>query len=162
MANSVLLFSAKYIFRTLHMGSFGLIFGNLIYDYLFGKRVDTISADFKKPFTSLSIIAGIVLMLSGLVNMIILVIENKYNKNSAYEFWKKSLIAKFFLTLSLTPLLDLVIADKSICFNVRVAIVVALFSISPFLRYFRENFLKSQKKEEKIEEYELIKKNNKD
>jgi hypothetical protein len=154
------LFALKYLFRTLHMGSFGLIFGNLLYDFLFGQRLYNVGSDLLTPFLFLNIIAGITLMLSGLVNMIILTVENKYNKTIQYEFWKKLLIFKFLVSLSVTPLLEKIISDKEICFKIRTAVFVGLFVISPFLRYFREAFLIPTKA--KKDEYEMVAKTNKD
>ena len=93
--------------------------------------------------------------------MIILVIENKYAKNLAYTAWKNILIAKFFLSLVLTPMLEkflplkyfteknvssLLIEEKAaIFFNVRVAVTLGLFLISPFTRYLREYGMKPGK-----------------
>jgi hypothetical protein len=154
------LFALKYLFRTLHIGSFGLIFGNIIYDYLWGRRLENIPTDLKKPFSVLHIISSIILIISGLVNMIILVVENKYAKTSQYDFWKKLLIFKFLATLSITPLLDLAVSDKDTCFKIRTGVVFGLFIISPFIRYFREGFL--VKSTNKAEEYELVSKSNKD
>jgi hypothetical protein len=143
-------FLIKYIFRTLHMGSFGIIFGNFIYDYLFGKRIAGVSDDLKKPLNGVHVASCIVLIISGIVNMVLLYIENRFVKNGAYEFWKKAIITKLAFTLSLTPILDVVIPDKETAFKIRVGGVLGLFLVSPFLRYYREYYLSPQKANEEL------------
>jgi hypothetical protein len=138
----------KYLFRVLHIGSFGLIFGNMLMDHLFGKRVLETN---QKEYTILHVSTCIVLMVSGLVNMILLIKENKYVKNMSYELWKKLVIAKFFLSFALTPILEKVVpstmlvgqsastADVSKAyFKIRLYLVLGMFFLSPFLRFFRE------------------------
>jgi hypothetical protein len=157
----------KYIFRVFHIGSFALIFGNLFVDYLFEQRSKTISATDRSNYVLLHISSSVLLMISGLVNMIILIYENKYAKNTSYTIWKYLLIFKFFMSLVLTPLLEkilplnyfteknvntLTIEDKSrIYFKVRVGVTLALFLISPLLRFLREYGMKPTKKFVKIE-----------
>jgi hypothetical protein len=142
---SVIFYLAKYTFRLLHVTTFGLIFGNLFYDYLYGKRIDTLG-DNRKEYVTMHIISSVVLMVSGLINMIILVKENNYVKNTYYQVWKKLLIWKFMLTFAITPLLERFIKDQALCFKIRVYVVCGLLLISPFLRYFREYCLNPQKK----------------
>lgn len=146
---SVIFYIAKYLFRLLHVTTFGLIFGNLFYDYMFGKRIDTLK-DTKSQYVSMHVISSIVLMASGLINMIILIKENKYIKNTSYQVWKKLLIWKFMLSLVITPLLDRFIKDPVLAFKIRVFTVCGLLVLSPFLRYFREYCLTAQKSETNI------------
>jgi len=79
--------------------------------------------------------------------MIILVVENKCTKNADYKIWKNLLIFKFFASLSLTPLLKKIFPfmAKEQLLQARVFIVIPLFLTSPFLRYFREGRLHSNK-----------------
>ena len=137
----IIMFIIKYVFRSLHLLSFALIFGNVCYDFYFGKRFAKVEGDAK-----LAIIASsVILIISGLVNMILLIVEQKYEKTSSYNLWKRLIILKFFLTFSLTPLLEkifkLVGANEESCPNVRLGIMVILFLMSPFLRYYREQNL---------------------
>ena len=92
MSNHIFLF-AKYLFRTLHVTSFGILFGSVVMDYLFGPRNFTQN---ENKYKVLYAITGVTLMVSGLINMIILIKENKYVKNFSYSLWKNLLIAKFF------------------------------------------------------------------
>ena len=143
-------FFTKYLFRALHMASFGVIFGHMILDQLFGKRI---LAD-RKGFTIFFVSSCVVLMASGLINMLILIKENKFVRNQNYEIWKKLLIFKFFLSFSLTPLLEKLIPIKvdesdssnstNIFFKIRLGLVLLMFLMSPFLRFFREYYLKKQ------------------
>jgi hypothetical protein len=149
-----LLFFTKYIFRTLHVGSVAIFTGNYFFDYFFGKRLieDTLTKSYLKTST----ILGVILVVSGLVSMIIQIIENKFIKNFAYEFWKKILIAKFFIAcVALTPLINKIIsptlipdevARKSQIFNLQCYVIFGLFLISPFLRFFREYYMLSSNK----------------
>lgn len=135
---SLLSFSVKYLFRTLHMGTYALIFGNMAFDYMFGKR----TLQDKRQYTFIHIISCVVLMLSGLINMIILVKDNQYVKNLSYQTWKYVLMLKFFLTLSLTPLLEkLYTGTSEELFKIRFSLTVLLLLLSPLLRYFRESNL---------------------
>ena len=83
---SSLLFLTKYIFRTLHMASFAILFGNYALDYLFGQRhIEKIN---KRGFSILFHSSSAILLISGLINMIILVKENKYVKKISISlFW---------------------------------------------------------------------------
>jgi hypothetical protein len=148
---SIGVLTMKYIFRSIHMASFALIFGNMTMDYYFGNRV--IQKINKKEYLIFHICSSIMLIISGLINMIILVKENKYIKNLSYKIWKNLLIGKFILSIFLTPVLDAIMTkilvgmnagDKTMTlFRTRFALVVVLFVLSPFIRYFREYFLVS-------------------
>lgn len=138
----------------MHIASFAIIFGNLAMDFIFGQRSKSITGEDKSKYAMLHISTSLMLVISGLINMIILVFENKYKKNIAYAIWKYLLITKFFMSFVLTPLLEkilplsyftdmnvgsLTMEDKSgIYFKVRVGVTLALFLISPLTRYIRE------------------------
>jgi hypothetical protein len=157
----------KYIFRTIHMASYAMIFGNIALDFFFGQRSKSLESSEKSKFLLLHIAFSILLVLSGLINMIILIKENKYSKNMAHAIWKYLLITKFFLSLVLTPLLEkflplnyfsskninaLTFEEKSqIFFKIRLGVTLGLFLISPFLRFLREYGMKPTKKLIKIE-----------
>ncbi len=143
---SVIFYGTKYLFRLLHVTTFGLIFGNLFYDYMFGKRIEGLG-DNRSQYVMWHVISSVLLMVSGLINMIILIKENKYIKNNYYNIWKKILIWKFFLTFAITPILDRFVKDTLLAFKIRVFIVCGLLAISPFLRFFREYCLTPQKGE---------------
>jgi hypothetical protein len=148
---SISKFVTKYIFRTLHMATYGFIFGNLVFDFLFGRR--NIKITDKNYYKFFHIFSCVVLMVAGVINMIILIKENNYVRNFYYEIWKKSLIFKVFLTLGLTPILEKLTpsyliprSDNALYFlKIRLVIATVLFFLSPFLRYWRESFLTSQK-----------------
>lgn len=135
----------KYIFRSLHISAFGLLFGNMCIDHYYGSRI--IEFKNEKSYKITMMLSGIVLIASGLINMIILIAENKYTKNKDYQIWKNLLIFKFFASLSLTPLMEKVFPfmTKDQLLQARVFILIPLFFLSPFLRYFREGRLISNK-----------------
>jgi hypothetical protein len=144
-------FVTKYIFRTLHIATYGLIFGNLVFDYFFGSR--SIRKTDKNYYKFFHILSSVILMVAGVINMIILIKENNYVKNIYYEVWKKILILKVLLTLGLTPILEKIIPTSLVPKNdtayfflkIRLVITTVLFLVSPFLRYWRESFLNSEK-----------------
>ena len=134
----------KYIFRSLHISTFGLLFGNMLTDYFFNQKM--ISPMDEKSYKLLMMFSGIILMGSGLINMILLIVENKYLKNPAYKIWKNLLIIKFFIALTLTPLIEkLPFIEKENISKIRVYVVLGSFLLSPFLRFFRETNLISNK-----------------
>ena len=148
--NTYAMFGVKYFFRFLHMISFAILFGNITYD-LFIKRRVTSNDKIKGKTESLNNLFYVVAIVSGLVNMILLIIEKKFHKDFNYGVWKKSLIMKFLLTLLITPLLDSLIsmgvqgADKvdSITIPIKFTIMLLFTLGSPFLRYYRENYMTS-------------------
>lgn len=139
----------KYIFRTIHMGTYAFIFGNLFFDHFWGTR--SILRNQKNQYKYFHIISSIMLILSGLVNMFILIKENSYVKDVKYKIWSLTLYLKFFLTMTITPLLEkfypafLLPENKndhpSYYLKLRLIIACIAFLLSPFLRYLRENFL---------------------
>lgn len=137
-------FITKYIFRALHLASFAFILGNLIVDYFFGKRTLE-TEDIKHNYTKLHKYAGVIVIISGLVNMALLVAESKFKKDFHFNIWKGILWAKLFATLSMTPLLEKVFAEslnkETNCQQIRVLFLSLAFLSSPFLRYYREKFL---------------------
>lgn len=82
--------------------------------------------------------------------MILLVWEKKFIKNTNYQFWKYSIIAKFFITiLFLTPILDALIGSsqkesKNTSNIIKFIVGLLLTLYSPFLRFYREYYLKSE------------------
>ena len=135
----------KYIFRSLHISAFGILFGNMCIDYYYGSRI--IEFKEEKSYKITMMLSGIILIAAGLINMIILVVDNKYTKNRDYQIWKNLLIFKFFASLGLTPLIEKVFPflNKEQLLQARVYILIPLFFLSPFLRYFREGRLISNK-----------------
>jgi hypothetical protein len=146
-----LFFSLKYLFRTIHMISFAFIFGNVSYDLFINKRITTNNPS-SQTYINLSISFSILLILSGLTNMILIVIEKKFIKDIHYEVWKKSLIVKFVIAIFLTPLLEAlislgVVGDEkidSIAIPLKFSFMLILTLASPFLRYYREYFMKTE------------------
>lgn len=142
---TILHFFTKYVFRALHLASFAFILGNLVVDYLFGRRTASMELDLKQAYTKLHIVSSIILIFSGLINMILLVLESKFKKDIHYKVWKQILILKFFASIAMTPVLDKILPasiDKEITGQqIRLVLVTGSFLISPFLRYYREKFL---------------------
>jgi hypothetical protein len=138
-------FCTKYVFRTLHLASFAFLVGNIVVDYLFGKRTASMELTAKQAYTKLHIAASIVVIVSGLINMALLLVESKFKKDSHYKVWKLILWIKFFATLTLTPVLERVLpstTDKELyCQQIRLVLITGTFLVSPFLRYYREKFL---------------------
>lgn len=144
--NSYLLFLIKYLFRLLHIGSYGLFSAVLIGDYVLGGSGNNISSYLTK---FQHIVLGVILGASGLINMIILIKDNKYAKTRSLKVWKYLLYLKFVLFLLLTPLYDKFIAPNyymqllNLFGNYPPKLVFFIISLvlSPFLRFYRENYL---------------------
>lgn len=153
MVTKLLGFLTKYMFRAVHLATFALIFGNITLDYYLDKRSSHLSADLRQTYIKIHIISSVALVVSGLVNMIILVKENKFKKDLAYNVWKSILMFKFFATLTLTPILERAVPNylhkEDDIRKIRLTVVIGLFLVSPFLRYFREKFLSSSNDAEK-------------
>lgn len=142
------------------MATMAFVFGNITYDYYFGRRALGMDLGVKNMHTKVHILSSIILIISGIVNMVILAKESKFVRDMSYKAWKMLLYLKFFLTLALTPLLEKVLIPNSmdkeeICFKIRFYMVLGLFLVSPFVRYFREYYMTKQ---EQIPNAELKKK----
>jgi hypothetical protein len=142
----------KYIFRTLHLGTFAFLFGNLICDWIFGKRSDAFSGETTRMYALLHAGSGLILMISGLINMIILIKEGRYKKDFYSRIWRYLLYAKFALTLTLTPILDAVVPNSEnkgrVTMTIRLVAASVAFLVSPFMRYFREGYLTKSEDDE--------------
>jgi len=142
------IFTLKYIFRFIHIFSFAMLFGNISYD-LFVKRRTTSTETYRNTHLALDILFYVLIIVSGLVNMVLLIIEKKFNRDFYYEVWKKSLIVKFILTIFLTPLLEALISigekDKekidSIALPIKFSFMLVFTLYSCFLRFFREYYM---------------------
>jgi len=156
-------FIIKYIFRLIHIVSFAFIFGNVSYDLFISRRVPINSQTStslqvekqNKIYFGLTVAFYVLIILSGLINMIILVIEKKFVKDRNYNLWKYLLVIKTFVTIFLTPILDYFIeltTDEesafTIALKIRFSFLLILTLISPFLRFLREYYLLSGDKGE--------------
>jgi hypothetical protein len=143
-----LFFGVKYIFRLFHIFAFAMVFGNVSYDLFVKIRVSG-QDKYNGVNKGLNIFFYVLIMVSGLVNMILLVVEKKFIKDFHYELWKKSLVVKFILTLFVTPLLEALISisvseqDKidSIAIPIKFTLMLIFTLVSPFLRFYREYYL---------------------
>lgn len=151
-------FIIKYIFRLFHIVAFAFIFGNVAYDLFISRRValdnnKIVNPELKKSndiYFGLTVAFYIVLILSGLINMILLVVEKKFIKDKSYSLWKYLLITKTFMTIFLTPILDYFISlsttDQEYIFQtalkIRFSFLLLLTLLSPFLRFYREYYVK--------------------
>lgn len=144
------MFIMKYIFRFLHMLSFAILFGFTSYDLFLNTKVNKDEYLISKQKT-LNILFFVIVMISGLVNMILLVKEKKYEKDTPYNIWKISLMIKFFLTLLITPILESLISIgvqtqteiDSYAVPIKFTIMLIFILGSPFLRFYREYYLTS-------------------
>ena len=148
-----MIFLLKYIFRLLHIGSYGVFSAILINDILIQDSESRISKLMtKKEF----ILLALTLLISGFVNMIILIKENKYKKSKSLTFWKYLLYIKFCLFLLLTPFFDKIIlpliikdAETSDLTRVKANFKFMFFTIglliSSFTRFYREKYLIKEK-----------------
>ena len=142
-------FLLKYFMRCLHLLTFAYLFGHVSYDLYFGKRFPSLTGN--NLASTVSFI--VVLIISGIINMILIIIEKKFEKDNHYQIWKKILIAKLFITIFLTPLLEKIVniftsnasIIDDISLKIRFPLMFLLFLSSPFLRYYREHYLKTEK-----------------
>jgi putative copper export protein len=142
MVSQTTYFITKYIGRVIHILSFSLIFGNLAFDLFYQKRLNT---------NGLIIVLWVLVILSGLANMLLLIFEKKFERNIYYEVWKKTLIVKFFISIFMTPALEALISigendkDKvdSIALPIRFTILLVFILGSSFIRYYREYYMTS-------------------
>jgi hypothetical protein len=146
-----LIFTFKYIFRVIHVFSFAMLFGNVSYDLFMSPR--SYPADpYSSTFSALSITFYVLIMISGVANMILLILEKKFIKDFHLGVWKKSIILKFILTIFITPalegLISLGVSEEnkitSIAIPIRFSIMLIILLGSSFLRYYREYFIKSE------------------
>jgi hypothetical protein len=145
-----LFFGLKYSFRLFHIFAFAMVFGNVSYDLFIKRRVAGVDPN-RGVHLGLNILFYVLIIISGLVNMILLVIEKKFTKDFHYELWKKSLIVKFILTLFVTPILEALISisvkdqDRidSIALPIKFTLMFIFTLASPFLRFYREYYLTS-------------------
>lgn len=137
----------KYVFRLLHIGSYGVFSAFLLGDYLTPEGSQRLSKSVSSGFHAL---LGIILLASGLINMIILIIENKFKKDSNMSVWKYLLYAKVGLFLLLTPLYDKFIApffginSEVDLIKAKLIFFTLALLLSPFTRFFREKYLIKQ------------------
>lgn len=130
-------FIIKYIFRLIHISSYGIFCALLFNEYI----VSTSNIQISKIFY---ISLGLALSISGIINMIILLKENNFEKDKRYNFWKFLLYFKFIGFLFLTPLFDkLLYSDENPKIKKYSRGLFFLFALilSPFARFYREKYL---------------------
>lgn len=138
-------FIAKYIGRIIHILCFSLIFGNVAFDLFYERRVNS-TTSYRSSYNGFIIALWVLVIISGLANMLLLIFEKKFEKNIYYEVWKKGLIIKFFVSIFMTPALEGLITlgetdqDKvdSIALPIRFTILLVFILFSSFIRYYRE------------------------
>ena len=144
--SNLLFRSVKYVFRTLHMMSFAFLFGNYSYDYYFGPR--QVSEDLISSLRKTNISMGIILVISGFINMLVLLKEKNYVKNTAYKVWRRTFEVMFCVSLvCFTPLFDIILKklgneNKEQILKWKIFIMAIIFVLSPFLRFYREYNMK--------------------
>ena len=130
------------------MFSFAILFGFVSFILFLKNNYDE---DLLSKQKTLNILFYVIVMISGLVNMILLVKEKKYEKDSQYKVWKVSFIIKLFLTLLITPILESLISigvktqGEIDTYAVPIKFTIMLIFIlgCPFLRFYREYYLTS-------------------
>lgn len=140
------IFILKYFCRIVHMFSFAMLFGNVAYDIFIQPRPSL------AIYSSLSITFYIFIILSGLVNMILFIVETKYIRDFHYEIWKKSLIVKFIITIFITPALEAILSlgvkDEAkisgIANPIKFTVMLIFILGSSYLRYYREYYMKKE------------------
>eukprot|EP00743_Colponemidia_sp_Colp-15_P008031 GILK01008700.1.p1 GENE.GILK01008700.1~~GILK01008700.1.p1 ORF type:complete len:147 (+),score=13.85 GILK01008700.1:42-482(+) len=123
----------RFVFRVLHMSTVILWGGQVIADFFSGPIV------YSHPTSLLFGVSGVVLILSGLVNLILL--KPKATMGSKHVLWSTLIKFKFLLSLALTPLLDRIlflVNKKELKVMVQFGCVVVSILISCYMRYFRE------------------------
>jgi hypothetical protein len=150
-------FLLKYFIRALKMLSFAFVFGNVCYDLFFGKRFLILQGANLAMLTTFTII----MFLSGLTNMIFILVENKFNKDIKYNIYKYTMFFKIFAGLFITPILEKIVniftSDEmkieDVALKIRFVLIFISFLLGPFQRYFREYYME---KEENLESYKLL------
>ena len=154
--------SFKGIFRqflhALHLTAFSFLLGNIIMDFLFGKKGFT-KEDFILLGKSYSY-AWITIIVTGIWQIMVISKQHNYVKNKKYMTWVYILIVK--TTLALITAYGLEIIAKFIPFNYRryflkygrLICFFLLFLISGLNREWRETQLvhKKNKKDKEIED----------
>ncbi len=154
--------SFRGIFRqflhALHLTAFSFLLGNIIMDYLFGKKGFT-KEDFILLGKSYSY-AWITIIVTGIWQIMVISKQHNYVKNNKYMTWVYILIVK--TTLALITAYGLEIIAKFIPFNyrryflkyARLICFFLLFLISGLNREWRETQLvhKKNKKDKEIED----------
>ncbi len=135
---SFLLFIIKYIIKTIHILSFGLMVGNVSYDIYFGKKLD------KHPeFKVFAIVFNLLLIFSGLFTYLIIVYENKYQNSTQYNIYRGITLIKLIITTLITIMVQYYSSLATLIF----ALYTISFLISPFLRFYREHLVPTEKNE---------------
>ena len=149
----------KYIFRLIHIGTFGFYSGLFLNEFIinyYNSNLDNVFLTLipKKLF----IILGLFLAISGLINLIILIKENKYVKDYNLKIWKYILYFKLFLFLQLTPLLEKIALPVLFKYNlesfdnneklystsiykIKALVFLLALIVSPYARFHREKYL---------------------
>ncbi len=146
------MFILKYSFRLIHILSYGIFMGLLINDAFINNHSK--GNKFNRHFIpqGYHVLLGIFFLISGFVNMIILLKENKYKRDFHLTLWKYLLYTKTCLFILLTPLFDNVIfpmvyssQDNEYSSHLKAKMKLVIFLVgllvSPFTRYYRETFL---------------------
>lgn len=125
--------AAKWIFRVGHVYPVAAITGKVFFDYLFRDTYEPSRAE-----VSLEIALDVILIISGLVNMIMF--KSKENFPSGAKLWRYILIGKFFITIFLlTPFLTSVSSISRKSLNaIQFYVMLIFFIVSAFMRFYRE------------------------
>lgn len=148
----------KYLSRLIHISIYGFYSSLMINELwlIIFKNFDKNNSLVNFIPKKYNILLGILITISGILNIIILCKENKYLKNKEFKFWKLMLYFKFFCFLMLTPLLDKLILPKhnndtsnmlnnNISIYTRFLFFVMIILISPYIRFYREKYLVKHK-----------------
>lgn len=142
----------KYIFRLIHIASFGFYSAIFISEFVINDE----NKDFRLSTAipkKLHIIFGLLLSISGLINMIILIKDNKYQKDQFLTKWKYLLYFKFCLFILLTPFFDNIVLPlipvlkdyKEQKMKIKCIFFLLGLLVSPYTRFYRESKLTKSK-----------------
>ena len=144
----------KQVVHSIHLTAFAFLGGNLLMDFLFGKRKYEAS---QYPLLSrYYTIAWLSIIVTGIVQIILVSKQGRYVNDSKFSKWIKILLFKtiltFFAAFGVELIVKLAIPEanrREILKIVRVILFLVLFYISGYSREFREIELKSEPEKKK-------------
>mmetsp|Transcript_29789 Transcript_29789/g.34413 ORF Transcript_29789/g.34413 Transcript_29789/m.34413 type:complete len:150 (+) Transcript_29789:36-485(+) len=138
-------FILKYVFRVLHIGPVALYAGKVCYDYLFGDP----TAAYSKSEKTFYGIAGVLILVSGLVNTFVILQTKKNLPKENHKVWSMISHTKLLLTMIFfTPLCGMILSQENKV-SVQFWLVASFVLISPFMRYYREYYTIPKEKQNK-------------
>ena len=155
----------RQILHLIHLSCFAFILGNMINDYIFGKRRYE-----KSQYPLLGRVytfAWLGMIVTGIWQIMAISFQHNYVKNKKYMTWIKLLLFKTVFALISAYGLELFVKIfvpsnyKKIILNyLRISCFLILFVISGIVREYRETQLRKKDNKQVNKETEINKKNN--